>query len=101
MADSHSHMPTPAPAPHVYDPHAPGHDAEHLSKHVKFYIFIGISLCLLTGTTVGLSYVNIDHLFHGGNMVVGMIVATFKAGLVAAFFMHLKEERVTIWRFLI
>ena len=30
-----------------------------------------------------------------------MIVATFKAGLVAAIFMHLKGERATIWRFLI
>ncbi len=29
-----------------------------------------------------------------------MLVATFKAGLVAAIFMHLKGERITIWRFL-
>jgi caa(3)-type oxidase subunit IV len=101
MAELHSHTPTPAPAPHVYDPTAPGHDAEHVSKHVKGYLFVGALLVAFTVLTVFLSYVNIDAWFHGGNMVVGMIVATFKASLVAAIFMHLKGERVTIWRFLI
>src|SRR4051812_13369131 len=101
MAELHSHMPTPAPAPHVHDVSAPGHDAEHVSKHVKGYVFVGVVLVLFTFATVGLSYLNIDKVFHGGNMVVGMIVATFKAGLVAAIFMHLKGERVTIWRFLV
>ena len=30
-----------------------------------------------------------------------MILATFKAGLVAAIFMHLKQEKMTIWKFLL
>ena len=38
---------------------------------------------------------------HNWNIVVAMIVATFKAGLVAAIFMHLKQEKLTIWKFLL
>ena len=100
MAETHSHSPTLAPAPHVHDPMAPGHDAEHVAKHIKGYLLVGLTLLVFTGITVGLSYIDIDDHIHGGNMIVGMIVATFKACLVAAIFMHLKGERATIWRFL-
>ncbi len=34
-------------------------------------------------------------------MAIGMLVATFKAGLVAAIFMHLSSERKLIYRVLI
>ena len=47
--------------------------------------------------TVGLSYVNLGQM----NMVVGMALATFKAGCVAAIFMHLKSEKWTIYRVLL
>jgi cytochrome c oxidase subunit 4 len=106
MADSHAHS-TAA----VADPHAHGHtdgrdhshDAAHVAKHVKGYLYVGAALLALTGFTVFLSYVDFDHYLpgHGWNIIIGMIVATFKAGLVAAIFMHLKGERITIWRFLI
>jgi len=101
MADP-AYTPTVAPAPHIHDVNAPGHDAEHMAKHVKGYLVVGLLLILLTGFTVFLSYVNFDKYLpgHGWNIIVGMIVATFKAGLVAAIFMHLKGERATIWRFL-
>src|SRR3954468_22394485 len=99
MADTHAHS-TAA----VADPHAPAHpaerdhshDAEHVSKHVKGYLVVGAALLFLTGFTVFLSYVNFDKYLpgHGWNIIVGMIVATFKAGLVAAIFMHLKGERI-------
>jgi cytochrome c oxidase subunit 4 len=102
MADSHAPH-TPAPA----DPHAPaaahghghGHDdAAHVAKHVKGYLMVGTGLLVLTGVTVWLSYVDFGS--QNWNIIVAMIVATFKAGMVAAIFMHLKGERVTIWRFL-
>ena len=35
------------------------------------------------------------------NIVVAMALATFKAGCVAAIFMHLKSEKWTIYRFLL
>jgi cytochrome c oxidase subunit 4 len=98
MADTHASNPN-APV----DPHAHAvdhsHDAEHVAKHVRGYLMVGAGLFVLTAVTVWLSYV--DFGTHARNIVVAMIVATFKAGLVAAIFMHLKGERATIWRFLI
>lgn len=70
-----------------------------VSAHVGAYIKVGVGLLLLTLVTVGLSYVDFGS--HSRNVVVGMFVATVKAGMVAAIFMHLKGERVTIWRFLV
>ncbi len=74
-------------------------EAAHIAAHVRSYIIIGAILLVLTVVTVGLSYVDFGS--HSSNIVVGMIVATVKAGLVAAIFMHLKGEKMTIWRFLI
>jgi cytochrome c oxidase subunit 4 len=60
---------------------------------------VGALLLVLTGVTVGLSYVDFGS--RSMNILVGMIVATVKASMVAAIFMHLKGEKMTIWRFLI
>lgn len=64
------------------------------------YWKVGGVLLLFTLITVGLSYVDFDKMFkgHGWNMKIGLVVATFKVSLVMAIFMHLKEERATIWR---
>ena len=45
------------------------------------------------------SYVNFGT--HKANIAVAMLVATFKAGLVAAIFMHLAAEKKLIYRILI
>lgn len=79
--------------------HDHSHDAEHVAKHIKGYLIIGGLLFVLTVVTVALSYVDFGS--HSRNIVIGMIVATFKAGLVAAIFMHLKGERATVWRVLL
>lgn len=94
MSDSHASASIQSPAA----AHDHSHDAEHVAKHVKGYLLVGFALFVLTAVTVGLSYVDFGS--HSRNIVVGMIVATFKAGLVAAIFMHLKGERATIWQFL-
>src|SRR5205814_6641949 len=49
--------------------------------------------------TVALSYVNFGA--PKANIAVAMLVATFKAGLVAAIFMHLAAEKRLIYRILI
>jgi cytochrome c oxidase subunit 4 len=97
MSDSHAPATTEAVATQDHD-HA--HD---VSKHIKGYLIIGGLLLVFTGITVALAYVDFDHMFggHGWNIVIAMIVATFKAGLVAAIFMHLKGEKWTIWKFLL
>lgn len=98
MSDSH------APAAAEAHADASHHDHAHdVAKHVRGYLMVGALLIVLTGVTVGLSYVNFDKFLggHGWNIIIGMIVATFKAGLVAAIFMHLKGEKWTIWKFLL
>lgn len=82
----------------VVDPHAIPADAAHIQAHVKLYVVIGIALLVLTGVTVALSYVHFGS--ESANIVIGMLVASIKAAMVAAIFMHLKEERKTIYQFM-
>lgn len=65
------------------------HDAAAHETPIARYVQIFAALIVLTGVTVGLSYV---HLGDYGNIIVGMAVAACKATLVAMFFMHLKYE---------
>jgi cytochrome c oxidase subunit 4 len=74
-------------------------DAAHIAAHVGGYVKVGAALLVLTGVTVGLSYVDFGS--REMNIIVGMLVASLKAGLVAFIFMHLNGEKITIWRFLI
>lgn len=71
---------------------------EEIQKSVKKYMLIGFTLLVFTVITVGLSYVELPS--HGLNILVGMIVATFKAALVALIFMHLNHERSVIYKVL-
>ena len=66
-----------------------------ISKHVKAYIGVFLALAVLTVVTVAISTV---HFSGSGNIVVALIIAAFKASLVAAIFMHLKwEKSLSIW----
>jgi len=62
-----------------------------MSKHdvhitpVKTYLYVGISLLLLTGLTVGASFID----FGPFNVTIALLIASVKALLVALFFMHL------------
>ncbi len=80
---------------------AAAHDEQShdVSKHVNAYLKVGATLLLFTGITVFLSYVNFGSM--KANVAVAMLVATFKAGLVAAIFMHLNSEKKVIYRILI
>lgn len=80
----------------VHDAHDHDHD---VSKHVNKYLLVGATLLVFTLVTVFLSYVDFGS--HKANMAIGMLVATFKAGLVAAIFMHLSSEKKLIYRILI
>jgi len=75
------------------------HTAHDVAKHIRLYITIGLTLLLFTGITVALSYVNFGT--QKANIAVALLVATFKAGLVAAIFMHLSSEKRMIYRILI
>jgi cytochrome c oxidase subunit IV len=67
-----------------------------MSEHImssKFYYTIWIALLCLTGITAAVAFVDLGPL----NVVVALVIATFKALLVVLFFMHVKytSERLT------
>ncbi len=77
--------------------HAHGHDAHghgglqmghhHISSSAMF-LNVLIALLILTGITVGASRVD----FGPANMLIAMAIASVKASLVIAFFMHVKWD---------
>src|SRR6266403_2458215 len=75
------------------------HTAEHVAAHVRKYIMVGVTLLTFTAITVALSYVNFGTM--KANVAFALLFATFKAGLVAAIFMHLSAEKRLIYRILI
>lgn len=99
MSDPHSKPATADDHSHGASDHAHG----NYWHHVRPYLLVGAALFVFTAITVGLSYVDFDHMLgsHGMNMKVGLSVATFKVCLVGAYFMHLKAEKGSIWRPLI
>jgi len=66
---------------------------EHTTHSQGFYLAIGITLLVLTATTVGAAFVNLGPF----NPVVALLIATIKATLVVLFFMHVKgaSEKLT------
>lgn len=76
-------------ASHDAHDHADGEVHAHLSP-IKFYIAIFGALIFLTFVTVAVSYFD----FGSANTIIAMIVATMKASLVAAFFMHLTHDKL-------
>ncbi len=74
------------------------HDAQSVKKEVRVYLMVFLALAILTVITVAISYL---HLPVMGAVVLALIVATVKAGLVAGFFMHLISERQCIYALLL
>jgi len=79
---------------HAHDAHDHEHEDDgavhvHIAPSV-FYIGIFAALIVLTFITVAVSYFD----FGSANIVIAMIVATMKATLVAAFFMHLRHDKL-------
>ena len=98
MSDPHP-APTPAVATAAAAPHD-SHGHEHdVSKDVGRYLFVFAALLVGTIVTVAASYIP----FRSSevNIAVALAIATVKATLVAAIFMHLSAEKWTIYRFLI
>ncbi len=66
-------------------------DVDH---HVKVYIRVFAALAVLTVATVGASYLHLPFLLGLG---VALCIAIIKGSLVAAFFMHLVDEKKLIY----
>jgi len=95
MNETHETVTAEAAVDAGHDEHA----AHDVSKHIRGYLLVGVTLITFTIITVALSYVNFGT--QKANITVAMLVATFKAGLVAAIFMHLASEKKMIYRILI
>ena len=71
------------------------HSPEVIKKHRKVYLTVFFALLAGTAITVWMYYVHFEKL--STTVTIALIVATVKASLVAAFFMHLSHERKTIY----
>ena len=73
-------------------------DHDDVRTHVRKYVMVFGSLMLLTIVTVAVSYL---HLSMAPAIILALIIASIKATLVGAYFMHLISERRAIFALLI
>lgn len=71
---------------------------EAVKKQVQIYIRIFVTLAVFTVITVLASYIHLPFVW---TVALALLIASFKASLVASFFMHLNHEKKIIWSFLI
>lgn len=57
---------------------------------VPLLLLVGGALLFLTAITVWVTYVDLG---RSGNLIVAMVIATIKAALVCAYFMHLRWDK--------
>ncbi len=70
-------------------------DTEHPRSLTKTYLAVFGALAVLTGVTVGVSYL---HLARPKAIGAALLIAAIKVSLIAAFFMHLKfEKKIIRW----
>ena len=82
MADEHTHS---TDAPHGAEGHGAHEHFAHISPK-SLLIGVLVALILLTILTVGVTAVDLG---SQGNFIVAMVIATVKAALVMAYFMHM------------
>ena len=75
-----------------------GHSVEEVKKSVRTYLVVFAALAALTVLTVAVSYLDLE---PAAAVAVALVIASFKASLVAMFFMHLIDERRAIYWILI
>lgn len=74
------------------------HSPEEIKKHQKTFWTVGGILFVLTLLTVAVAYF---HLPIAAAVLVALLVASLKGGLVAGVFMHLIAEQKVIYQLLI
>jgi len=70
-------------------------ESTHHVFPVRVYVTVYALLIVLLATTIGVSF------FHLGeaNILVPLTIAMIKAGLIMAYFMHLRYSPQLIWMF--
>jgi cytochrome c oxidase subunit 4 len=69
-------------------------DPAEFKKHLKQYYVVFVALACLTAVTVGVSYLKLNRPVA---IAVALVIASIKAGLVGAVFMHLISEKKVIY----
>jgi cytochrome c oxidase subunit 4 len=75
-----------------------GHSPEEIQAEVRTYLMVFGALAVLTVVTVAVSYLDLS---SGPAITLALIIATIKGSLVAAYFMHLLDERKLIYSILL
>ena len=71
------------------------HSDHDIKAHVRTYMMVFGALLVLTVVTVAVSYLQMP---VGAAVTLALIIASFKASLVAMYFMHLKGEvKIIYW----
>lgn len=71
---------------------------EDIRKHVRLYLIVFGSLAVLTVITVSVAFLDLP---IWPALIVALLIATMKGGLVAGYFMHLVTEKKVIYWVLI
>jgi cytochrome c oxidase subunit 4 len=74
------------------EPAAAAHGDHGLAHTMPIWMLVAVLGALMLLTVLTVSVTNYD-LGSEGNLVVGMVIATIKAGLVVTFFMHLLWDK--------
>ena len=74
-----------------------GHSPEEIKAETRTYMMVFAALAVLTIITVAISYLDLS---AGPAVALGLFVATVKGSLVACYFMHLLDEKKTIYAIL-
>lgn len=74
------------------------HSHDDIKKHVRTYLFVFVALLVGTIITVVLNYQHFESATL--TIAIALFVATIKAFLVAAYFMHLLAEKKAIYAML-
>jgi cytochrome c oxidase subunit IV len=78
--------------------HAESTSPEEFKKHLGKYYVVFVALLCLTAITVGVSYLRLNRPLA---IVVALVIASIKAGMVAGVFMHLISEKKVIFAVLV
>lgn len=73
------------------------HSTEEMLEHIRIYVIVFVALAVLTALTVWAAHLHVSPALH---ITIAMVIATVKAGLVVAFFMHLISEKKLIYSLL-
>jgi len=92
MANHSAHPSNPGHAPAAA---GHGHGHHDVAKEVRKYLLVFGAL--IVGTILTVWAAKIDFGADWLNIAVALLIATAKAGLVAAFFMHLIDEKRLVY----